>query len=285
MMEVSRFIKKIDQLVKINKPIIAFGLARPDKQIIESLKKASKYARIILVGPRLIKKHSNFDVIADKDPEKKLALLLAQDKVDGIVRGTLDSFKVYENYTKITGEKYTIMPALIEDSLGRIFFLEPISNPEGWSKEERLKIAKELANLVKEFGISPRIAVFSGEREGSYNQKKDTKDGVIGILNKTYEDAEWISKKIKQYGYNIKNYTIELNLAIEDNYNILIPVNGMVGNQLARIILSCGGRVMMIPRLGLSRCYEECSRTEKDFKNHVKWLVALINKKRKIRIK
>ena len=53
----------------------------------------------------------------------------------------------------------------------------------------------------------------------------------------------------------------------------------MVGNQIFRVVLFCGGKVLSATRLGFSRPYEDNSRTEKDFEFHVKWLVALINKK------
>jgi len=71
-----------------------------------------------------------------------------------------------------------------------------------------------------------------------------------------------------------------LNPAVEDGYNVICPVNGMVANQMFRVLLFCGGKVLAATRLGLSRLYEDNSRTEKDYEFHVKWLVALVNKRK-----
>ena len=97
---------------------------------------------------------------------------------------------------------------------------------------------------------------------------------------KTAEDIANYFKKLKQKGYTAKNMAIDLNPAIEEGYNVIIPTNGMVGNQIFRVLLFCGGKILSATRLGLSRMYEDNSRTEKDFEYHVKWITALINKRK-----
>ena len=52
------------------------------------------------------------------------------------------------------------------------------------------------------------------------------------MLNKSYEDAEWIVAELQRGGYTTKNWAIDLNPAVEDGCNIMIPVNGLVGNQI-----------------------------------------------------
>lgn len=274
------FTQKVEELLKIGKPKIAVGLKEPNEEILDSLKKGKKYADITLVGPKEIKDVKGFELIVDNNPEEKIAGMLANDEVEGIIRGTIDDFKTVETYEKITGEKYDFCPGLMESHLGHQIFLGPISNPEGWEKEERLNIAEKIGDFVKEWGVKPRIAVFTGERHETYERKKDIKEGVVGTLNKTYEDAEWIVKKLKDKGFDAKNWAIDSNPAIEDGYNIIVPVNGMVGNQMFRVLLFCGGKILSATRLGFSRPYEDNSRTEKDFLFHVKWLVAMINKKK-----
>lgn len=274
------FNQKVEQLVKLGKPYIAFGLKEPNKEILESLKKGQKYADIALVGPEAIKDIEGFELIIDENPEEKLASMLANDEVEGIIRGTIDDLTTFEAYQKLTGEKCTFCPALLEDPLGRQFFLSPTSNPEGWEKEERLEFAQNIAEFVKEWGIEPKIAVFTGRRHETYPRKKDIKEGVDAILNKTYEDAEWMVSNLKEKGYEVKNWAIDLDLAVEAGYNLLVPVNGMVGNQIFRVLLFCGGKILSGTRLGPSRYYEDNSRNEKDFEFHVKWLVAMINKKK-----
>jgi len=274
------FNKKVNKLVGLGKPKIAFGLKKSDKEILRSLRKSKKYADIILIGPKGIETVKGFDKIISEKPEEKIASMLANNEVEGIVRGTVDDFTTMETYEKITGEKFTYCPGLMEDPLGRQFFITAASNVEAWDKVERMEATKNIALFVKEWGIKPKIAVFTGRRHETYPRKKDIRDGVDGILNKTYEDAEWIVAELKKAGFDAKNWAIDLNPAVEAGYNILCPVNGLVGNQMFRVLLFCGGKVLACTRLGYSRSYEDNSRTEKDFEFHIKWLVAMINKKK-----
>ncbi len=263
-----------------NKPHIAFGLAELDAEIIKSLERAKQYADITLVGPAAIEGVQGFTKIIDANPEERLAAMLAHDEVEGIVRGTIDDFKTYEAYTRLTGERETVNPGLMESARGHLFFLNPVSNPEGWEKEERLYIAEHIAQFMQGLGLEPRIAVYTGMRHGTRERRKGIEEGVVGILNKTYDDAEWIVGELTKKGYHAKNWSIDLNPAVEEGYNLHIPVNGMVGNQIFRAMAFSGGKVLVCPRLGLTRCYEDNSRTEKDFEFHIKWLAAWINSRR-----
>lgn len=275
------FSKRVKELAGKRKVRIAFGLAKPDKVLLASLKKVSKYAEIILVGPEAIKKVRGFEMIIDKEPEKRLASMLAHDEIEGIVRGTIDDFKTAEHYVKLTGEKINIGPAVMETLTGWQFFLSPGSNPEGWGKEEKLELASEIASFAKKWGMRPDIAVFASTRHETYKRKKNIRKGIVGVMNKTYEDAEWMVGKLKKLGFKAKNWSIDLDLAIENGANIIIPVNGMVGNQIFRAILVSGGKVLAGPRITSGRPYEDNSRNEKDFSFHVMWLAAWINSRKK----
>lgn len=268
-------------LARHGKPTIGFGLATPNSDILASLRRAKHYAQIILVGPRRINRVKGFKRIVDVNPEKRLASMLAHDQVEGIVRGTIDDFKTFEAYQRLTGEQYTIEPALMEDPRGHQFLISPISNPEGWTKEQRLHQALELSKLLKDLGITSKIAVFTGERHETYPRKKRIRTGVVGLLNRTYKDAEWIIHQLRKKGLTAKNWAIDLNLAVEAGWNVIIPVNGMVGNQIFRAVLFSGGKILAAPRMGLSRFYEENSRTEKDFFYHVLFLTIRILQSKK----
>ncbi len=274
------FNQKVEELAKLDKPKIAFGLKEPNEEILESLEKGKQYADIILVGPEAIKDIEGFEKIIDNNPEEKLASMLYNGEVEGIVRGTIDDFKTYEAYQRLSGEKNEFGPGIMEDTFGRQFLLAPCSNPEGWEKEERLKLAENMAKFLEEWGIKPKIAVFTAERHDTYPRKKHIREGVVGILNKTYEDAEWIVAELVKKGYEAKNWAIDLNPAVEAGCNVIVPVNGMVGNQIFRAMAICGGKILAAPRIDLSKPYEDNSRTEKDFEFHIKWLVAMINKRK-----
>ncbi|MEK7589863.1 MAG: methyltransferase, partial [Patescibacteria group bacterium] len=86
-----------------------------------------------------------------------------------------------------------------------------------------------------------------------------------------------------------KNYAIEIETALKDGCNIIVPPNGMVGNQIFRtLILVGGGKLLTGSRANLPHPYEDNSRSETDFENHIRWLAAWINnrkfKKQKIKL-
>jgi predicted methyltransferase MtxX (methanogen marker protein 4) len=274
------FSKKIEELSKKGKVKIAFGLLAPDQEIEDSLKSVSEYADVAFVGPEAIKDIKDFEVIVDSEPEKKIASMLANNEVEGIIRGTIDDFKTADTYKNLTGEILDVNPGLVESPNGYQFFMIPASNPEGWEKEERLSIALSTAKFVKEWGIEPKVAYFTGVRHETYKRKKEIKEGIVGLLNKTYEDAEWLVAETTKAGYEAKNWSIDLDLAIQDGANIIVPANGMIGNQIFRTILLSGGRVLAGPRISCSKAYEDNSRNEKDFTFHVKWINAWINSKK-----
>lgn len=286
-METTNFFQKVVALkLKLGKPKIGLGLAYPDKEILASLKKSKKYADIVLVGPKAIAKIAGFKKIVSENPEKTLPELLVNGEFDGIVRGTIDDFKTYENYQELVGKEKTknlIELGLLEDVYGRQFFLSEASNPAGWTKEEKIKNCEGIIDFMKkELGAKPKIGIITGVRHETYKRRKETREGVIGYLNKNYEDAQEIVDYFKQKGIEIKNYAIELNAAVEDGCNIIVPPNGMVGNQIFRALgLIGGGKLLTGSRANIPHPYEDNSRCEKDFEPHIKWLVAWINGRKK----
>ncbi len=281
--------KTIEDIIRENlkkgKQKIGFGLLKKDKEIITSLRKAKKYANLVIVGPKSLGKISGFDCVLAKNPEKKLAEILYQGEVNGIVRGTIDDFKTFEAYQDFVGKKKTAKMkelAVLEDGYGRQFFISEASNPAGWTKEEKIHNVEGIIEFMKELKMKPKIGVIAGTRHDTYKRKKKIKTGVVGILNKTYEQAEAVVKHFKRKRYQIKNYAIELNGAVEDGCNIIVPPNGMVGNQWFRALCLIGkGKILICSRTNLPHVYEDNSRNEKDFSFHIKWAAAWANSKKK----
>ncbi|MBU1203204.1 hypothetical protein KKH39_04160 [Patescibacteria group bacterium] len=279
-----KFDQKIEKLLKLRHPKIAFGLDKPDELILTSLRKSHKYADINIVGPKKISSIKGFKLNISNNPEKKLVEMLVNGEVEGMVRGTIDDFKTYEVYRKLTGENTLANPVLMQLPNKNKIFIAFVSNPEAWTKEDRFSKALITANMMIGFNIKPRICVLSGVRHDTYKRKRNIKSGIVAKLNKTYSDAQWIVKKLNKERLIVKNWSIDSNIAIEEGYNLLIPPNGMVGNQMFRMILASGGKLLIGTKLGLSHYYEDNSRTEKDFEFHIKWLVAMINQKKNGRL-
>lgn len=282
MKKISQFEKIIKERIRLGKPKIGFGLSEPNKEILKSLVKSKKYAEIVLVGPSAIKNVKGFAKIISQEPEKDLAKMLFNEELDGIVRGTIDDFKTWEAYQKLIGPEKSnkmIELALMEDFYGRQFFLSQASNPLGWSREEKIKDCEGIINFMKlELGLKPKIGLITGVRHETYQRKKKVKEEVQRILNQTYEDADFIADYFTKRKIVAKNYAIEIETALKEECNIIVPPNGMVGNQIFRtLILVGGGKFLACSRANFPHPYEDNSRSETDFEPHVRWLAAWIN--------
>lgn len=60
MRKINFFQKVTANRLKLGRAKIGFGLEKPDKEILVSLRKSKKYADIILVGPKAIAKVAGF---------------------------------------------------------------------------------------------------------------------------------------------------------------------------------------------------------------------------------
>ena len=223
---------------------------------------------------------SGFPKVIDTEPEERMARMLAEDEVEGIVRGTVDYYKTLDAYERIAGERHSINPSLLEAPTGHQFFVGPLSNAAGWSRRDRLREAKGTAKFAAEWGIEPKIAIYTGVRHGTISRRRREMDPIKRMLNRTYKDAEWILERLE--GVEAENWTVDFNVAVEKNYNIHIAVNGLVGNQIFRAILASGGRLLAAPMLELSRPFDDSSRTEKDMEFHFKWIADCINRKKAV---
>ncbi|MDE2218181.1 MAG: hypothetical protein KGJ58_01845 [Patescibacteria group bacterium] len=282
MKKITQFEKIIRERIKLGKPKIGFGLKEPNKEILKSLVKSKKYAEIVLVGPNAIENVEGFQKIISEEPEKELAKTLFNGEVEGIVRGTIDDFKTFEAYSALVGQekaKEIIELALMEDFYGRQFFISNGSNPHGWTVEEKIKDCEGVIGFMEaELGIKPKIGLITGIRHETYERKKGLKDGVQKTLNQTYDDANSVVEYFTKKNIEAKNYAIEIETALKDDCNIIVPPNGMVGNQIFRtLVLVGGGKLLTGSRANLPHPYEDNSRSETDFETHVKWLVAWIN--------
>ncbi len=271
----------IERTAAAKKPLVGFGLAKHNAKILKSLHRARKYANIVLVGPQKLPSERGFRIIRDRNPERRLASLLANGEVDGIVRGTVDDFKTFEEYRDLTG--VNIAPdagelGLVEDAHGRQFFISQASNPSGWSKEQKRHDCETVVNFMhRELGIVPVIGFIAGVRHETFRRRKRAQSPVRRQLNQTYKDAEYLSAYFRRRGIKATNYAIEIQTALNEGCNIIVPPNGMVGNQIFRtLVFLGGGKLLMSPRLNLPHPYEDNSRNETDFESHVRFLAAWI---------
>jgi len=267
----------IDELVVRRRPRIGIGIRSADPRLLEELAGSEEIAEIVLVGPPELEVPRDWQVFAAPKPEVRLASLLANGEIDGLLRGTLDAVKTIDAYMATSGDSDPTCPALIEDATGRQFFFSAVTNHEGFTREQRLHEARLTAAFMRRLEIEPRVAVYAAVRHGTVAALEGQADPLSRLLAATYEDAEWLVGALHSDGLDATNMTIELNVAIEKGYDLHVPVSGIIGNQVGRAFMASGGKMLAAPRIGLSKPYEDNSRTEGSLEHHVRWLTALIN--------
>jgi predicted methyltransferase MtxX (methanogen marker protein 4) len=267
---------KIQKLSTERRASIGFGLRDLDPGIIDSLVQCRDFADIVVVtaSPQPI---DGFRVVRSDDPEGCLASLLVRNEVEGIVRGTIDDKRTLNAYMNLTHERDTYCPTLIEDALGRQYFIAPVSNSDGWTAEQRSLEALAIARFMQGWGVSPSIAVYTAIRHETYETLLASPDPVDKQLCATYDDAGTIVANLRAESFTAENMTIEFNTAVAKGFNLHICLNGIVGNQVGRAVMSSGGKMLTCARIGFSHVYEDNSRTQTDFRSHIQWASALVN--------
>lgn len=277
-----KFSEQVESLVRLGRPRIGFGLAKAEQSTVAGLRRCLPIAEILLVGPKTLGTIDGFEIETSAEPEGRLAELLVNGSVAGIVRGTLEDLPTRKAYEGLTGERYRASAMILEDPHGGEIILGPGSNLDGWTKEERLAEGIAMADFSKQWGRVPRVAVYAAARsnriDDEYLRSRAGTDEAGRYLRQTVDDAEWIVGQVKERGYSAENCGIDFDKAVAQGFNVHVALNGAVGNQILRAYLVCGGKLVTAKLLGYSHPYEEGSKNEGDFQHHVRWLVAEINR-------
>lgn len=255
---------------------IGISIINESDEILESLKRASEIADVVIYSNHEI---DGFETKVFKDDEE-IGRAMVNDfkdgKIDQFVRGQVDDFGTVDEFKKqfgVPADEDRLCFAMLEDVQGREFFLACASNPEGQNLEDKKRIAGGTCKWMKEeFGVGPKVAVMATCRPGSV--------GRDPLMTKSYEEAEGLVKFLQEEGYEAKNIHIELQDALPWA-NLVIPSNGTIGNQIFRaLVLLGGGKNKLTPTVFPGKGgYEDNSRNETDYYNHILFACALANSK------
>jgi len=262
---------------KKQKRKIGIAILRPIPETISSLKKASKYADLIVVGAKV----KGFENIIEDDTEKAskiLIRLLKDKKVDGIVRGqvkdsyTLDVFFKEFNIEPIPSNRKIAVSILQKDNY--TFFISTGSIYQGMTLEDKIYEVENIIKHMKDgFGLDPKIGIMSSLRPTSKVGKYPALDKIAKINT---ELCDYLLDK----GYNAKEYYFEYETAVWDRCNLIVPSMGLVGNAWLKALLYLGNwNLLACNYLNLGVVYEDGSRNEKDFFWHIIHAVAMCNQK------
>lgn len=254
---------------------IGIAIMRPIPETVESLKKASEYADLLVVGTKV----DGFENIIEQDQDEASRILiglLKDGKVEGIVRGQVkDSFTLDEFHRQFGKEPLPsnrkVAPGVLQKG-EYCFVASTCSVYHGMTLEDKIYEVERLIKYMKEdLGLEPRIGVMSSLRPTS----------KVGKY-KQLDDLAELNRKLNEYlvskGYDSKEYYFEYETAVWDHCTLIVPSMGLVGNAWIKALLYLGDwNLLACPYLDLGVVYEDGTRNEKDFFWHIVHAVAMAN--------
>lgn len=206
----------------------------------------------ILKAIDLFKKEYKIDIeLIQSDADLVSAIL--DEKTDAVVRGSLAASgvigKLKKHYPEISRATYV-------NGNGREFLLTPVGIDEGSTVEDKLKIAISCGEFLKKLNKEPKIAVLADGRKGDY--------GRSDKISQSIDDSEELTRLIETNTYfQVKNYYILIEQALDDNCNVIIAPDGIIGNIIFRTLIlvnswpSCGAVTF-----GIDGIYIDTSRDQ-----------------------
>lgn len=267
----------IQEKAKIKRCKIGISITKETDEILESLKRARGMADVIIYSDHEIIGFETRVFPNDEAIGRALVGDYKEGKIDQFVRGQVDDFGVVDEFKKqfgIPAEEKRIAVALLQDVHGRQFFLTMASNPEGQTPEDKIRIMDGVTTWMKEeFKVDPKVAVMATCRPGSV--------GKDPVMTKSYEEAEKVVGFLTKKGIEAKNIHIELQSALPWA-NLIMASNGTIGNQIFRaLVFLGGGKNLITPTFFPGKgAYEDNSRNETDYYDHIVFACALANSNR-----
>jgi len=265
----------LDQAKK-QKRKIAIAIMRPIPETIKSLKKASKFADLVVVGAKV----KGFENIVEVDQDKSseiLIRLLKEKRVEGIVRGQVkDSYTMAEFFKQFGKEPIPSNRKVFANILqkGKCSFVASTGSVyQGLTLEDKIyEVERLIKHMKEELNLTPKIAVMGILRPSSHR-------GEYEILDNITEQCAKFYGYLKGKGYDVKEYYMEYETAVWEGCNLIVPSTGFVGNSWLKALLYLGDwNMLSCNYLDLGVVYEDGTRNEKDFFWHIVHAVALCNK-------
>lgn len=246
---------------------VGVGPSYADKTI-EGAERAAEngYARVTLVGSRPM--DTALDTVVSETPESAIIELLKDGKVDGVVRGSLGANSTLRSLRRIMGLDKILRVSLLRAPSGRFFFFAPVGVDEGWTVEDKVELGEKGVQLIRRFGVEPKVGVLSGGR------MEDR--GRSPRVDKTMDDAEAVAEKLREKGIQAWHASILFEDAIGEYEYILAP-DGVCGNLMFRALcLVGGGEGYGAPLVGTDIAYVDTSRAGSGYENAICMASALV---------
>jgi len=249
------FIRSLQEKARATHARIGIGIWNGDAELISSLKSATEYADLLLVGDPdgECDVDGNLEVARTEEPWSELVRLLKSGEIDGAVRGNLPAGRTMKCLAREFDIKVKRL-ALIEQS-GWAFLLGPVGIDEGESMQDRLDLVLGGASLLQNLGVSPKVSVLSGGRMEDRGRSLR--------VDRSLTEGELIASRAREAGVAAAHKGILIESCRPDD--IVIAPEGVSGNLIFRTLLFlCGANSFGAPVL-MDHVFVDSSRARSGF--------------------
>lgn len=163
------------------------------------------------------------------DNEADLINCFKDENIDAVIRGSLPSNKIMKEIKSIYTSNNILRATYVHDD-EKQFLLSPVGIDEGNTLEEKYELGINCANFLKKIGKKPKIAILANGRKGDYGRSPE--------IDSSIDDAEELySLLTEKTSYEVKNYYILIEQAIEEKANVIIAPDGIIGNIIFRTLI------------------------------------------------
>lgn len=173
--------------------------------------------------------------VTTDNPEKKIINFLKTGKLNGVIRGGLNSNEFLKVIKNVLYVQDINRLALLETVSGHQFFFGPVGIDECNNLSSKILFIKLSLNLLNATGIKPVISVLSGGRKGDL--------GRSSLVDQSIKEAEQVVNHFKEINpdLEINHNEILIEKAIVDGSNLILAPNGISGNLIYRTLVHLGG--------------------------------------------
>lgn len=173
-------------------------------------------------------------------------------KVDAVIRGSLSSSSLMAKLKNRFSKDLNRATYIFHNN--KEFLLSPVGIDEGKTIQDKIKIVKQSSTFLNSLNKEAKIAILSGGRKDDKGRSPD--------IDKFIDDSQELYYLLKD-DYNIKNYFILLEEAINDKCNVLICPDGIIGNYVFRtLVLVSGWESYGAITLGMDKIFIDTSRSQ-----------------------
>lgn len=188
---------------------------------IENIEKFKKYK-------------SRISLIKTNDPEKEMVEHLISKKLNGIIRGSLDSHKFLNFVKNSLNIKEINRLALLETVNGFQFFFGPVGIDECNTFDKKIRYIRKAINQFMYLKLEPKISILSGGRNSDFGRD----ERVDKLITIAHDVVKYIQKEFPDI--TISHDEILIENAIEKGSNLIIAPDGISGNLIYRTLVHLG---------------------------------------------